>query len=76
MYVKVAYIDSGFRPGKKFIVPENRVYEVLPASTAAFVFPGQGPRDDFGTTWWIRVSRIEVNHAGQKAASYGLRSWC
>jgi len=69
MYVKVAYIDSGFRPGKKFIVPENRVYEFC-RQYRRFVFPAKG-RATISNDLWIRVSRIEVNTQG-KAASYGL----
>lgn len=39
--IKVAFIDSGFRPGKKEGVPVNRVYEFC-RKHRRFVFPSKG----------------------------------
>lgn len=65
--VKVAFIDSGFRPGKKFAVPENRVYE----------FARRFPRWVFATKGYAKLARpivrsqVEVKPTGQ-SAKYGL----
>lgn len=65
--IKVAYIDSGFRPGKKDVVPEHRVYEFC-RTHQRFVFPCKGT--DTMATPFIR-RRIEVNPTGG-ASKYGL----
>lgn len=39
--IKLAFVDSGFRPGKKFAVPEHRVYSFA-RRFQRFVFPTKG----------------------------------
>lgn len=41
LLIKLAFLDSGFRPGKKFDVPINRVYEFA-RRHRSFVFPTKG----------------------------------
>ena len=65
--IKLAFIDSGFRPGKRFSVPEHRVY----------AFARRFPRFVFPTKGYARLSKplirsqIEVKPDG-KTAKYGL----
>lgn len=65
--VKVAFVDSGFRPGKPDQIPENMVYEFC-RRNARFVWPTKG-KDVQSTP--IRRSKIEVEPAGG-AKKYGL----
>lgn len=65
--IRLAFVDSGFRPGKKFAVPENRVYEFA-RRFPRFVFPTKGRRTQSKP---IIQSKIEVKTDG-KAAKYGL----
>lgn len=65
--IKVAFIDSGFRPGRPDIVPENRVYEFC-RTHQRFVFPVKGA-DTMATPLMRR--KIEVTPQGG-AAKYGL----
>ncbi len=68
MPINVAFIDSGFRPGKKDTLPLNRIYEFCRR------FPKR-VRPTKGSSGPMRVplllSKIEINHAG-KAAKFGL----
>ena len=58
--IKIAFVDSGFRPGKKDRVPENRVYEFC-RRHQRFVFPTKG----YDTMQRPLVrSRIEVTPQG------------
>lgn len=68
MLIKLVFVDSGFRPGKKFEVPVNRVYEFARRSRS-FVFPTKG-----SSVRLIRPlvkSKIEVTQQGTQA-KYGL----
>lgn len=65
--VKVAFIDSGFRPGKPDTIPENMVYEFC-RRHARFVFPTKG--HDTQRVPIVR-KKIEVLPAGG-ANKYGL----
>lgn len=58
--IKVAFIDSGFRPGKPDLVPENKVYEFCRLHSR-FVFPTKG-HDTQAVP--IRGSKIEVKATG------------
>lgn len=66
--IKQVFIDSGFRPGKPFELPLNRVYEFcrrfprLVHATKGSSHPMQTP---------LRVARIEVTQSG-RVAKYGL----
>lgn len=67
MVVKVAFIDSGFRPGKPDAVPENMVYEFC-RTHARFCWPTKGK--DVQRTPIMR-SKLEVKpHGGVQ--KYGL----
>lgn len=66
--IKVAFVDSGFRPGKKEGVPVNRVYEFC-RRFRKFVFPTKG-----SSVALVRPyvkSTIEVTQQGN-AKKYGL----
>jgi phage terminase large subunit GpA-like protein len=65
--VKVAFIDSGFRPGKPDAIPENMVYEFC-RKHARFVFATKGHDTQ---TVPIRRTKIEVIPTGG-ANKYGL----
>ncbi|KAB2666794.1 terminase [Brucella tritici] len=65
--IRLAFVDSGFRPGKKFAVPEHRVYEFA-RRFPRFVFPTKGRRTQSKP---IIQSKIEVKSDG-KSAKYGL----
>ncbi len=65
--VKVAFIDSGFRPGKPDTIPENMVYEFC-RRHARFCFATKGHDTQ---TAPIRRSKIEVVPTGG-ADKYGL----
>ena len=66
--IKLAFVDSGFRPGKKFTVPVNRVYEFCRAHRR-FVFPTKGSSHVMLRP--LVQSKIEVTRQGS-AAKYGL----
>ena len=66
--IKLAFIDSGFRPGKKFTVPVNRVYEFC-RRFRRFVFPTKGSSHVLLRP--LVKSTIEVTQQG-KVAKYGL----
>jgi phage terminase large subunit GpA-like protein len=65
--IKLAFIDSGFRPGKKFAVPEHRVYSFA-RRFARFVYPTKGYARQARP---IIRSQIEVKPDG-KTSKYGL----
>jgi phage terminase large subunit GpA-like protein len=65
--IKVMFIDSGFRPGKKEKVPEHRVYEFCRRHRSV-AFPTKGRKTQ--RTPLVK-SKIEVKQDG-KAAKYGL----
>lgn len=68
--IKVMFVDSGFRPGKKDQVPEHRVYEFCRRHKRA-VFPTKGLAT---ARVPLRPSKIEVkpHPAGAVKAKYGL----
>lgn len=68
MLIKVAFIDSGFRPGKKEGVPVNRVYEFC-RKHRRFAFPSKGSSHVMLRP--LVKSQIEVTQQG-KVAAYGL----
>jgi phage terminase large subunit GpA-like protein len=65
--IRRAFIDAGFRPGKREVVPEHRVYEYV----------RRNPRQVFATKGYLQrptplsVNRIDVKPQGGKSA-YGL----
>lgn len=67
MPIKVGFIDSGFRPGKPSVIPENKVYEFC-RQHQRFIFPTKG-RDTLRTP--IVKSRLEVTMQGSPN-KYGL----
>ena len=67
LVIRRAFIDSGFRPGKKDEVPEHRVYEFCRRhARIAYAVKGFDHRDQP-----LSVKRIDVTPKG-KAARYGL----
>lgn len=67
MYIRRAFIDSGFRPGKKFAVPVHMVYEFCHRHPrAAYATKGQDRRRTP-----LSVSRIDVKPGGGRA-DYGI----
>jgi phage terminase large subunit GpA-like protein len=66
--IKLAFIDSGFRPGKKFEVPVNRVYEFA-RRFRSFVFATKGSSLPMITP--LTKRKIEVTKQGQQD-KYGL----
>jgi phage terminase large subunit GpA-like protein len=68
LLIKVAFIDSGFRPGKKEGVPVNRVYEFC-RKHRRFAFPSKGSSHVMLRP--LVKSTIEVTQQG-KALKYGL----
>lgn len=67
MGLKVGFIDSGFRPGKPSVIPENKVYEFC-RRNSRFIFPTKG-YDTLRTP--IVKSRLEVTMQGSPN-KYGL----
>ncbi|MFM2422574.1 MAG: hypothetical protein RL291_1104 [Pseudomonadota bacterium] len=65
--VRMTCVDSGFRPGKPFNVPQNKVYEFVRRFRGR-MHPTKGKRTAAKP---IQVSRIETKPDG-KARSYGL----
>lgn len=66
--IKLAFVDSGFRPGKKFEVPVNRVYEFA-RRFRSFVFPTKGSSRVMVAPLIKR--KIEVTQQGSQS-KYGL----
>jgi len=66
--IKLAFVDSGFRPGKKEGVPVNRVYEFC-RRHRRFVFPTKGSSHIMLRP--LVKATIEVTQQG-KVAPYGL----
>ncbi len=66
--IKLAFVDSGFRPGKKFDVPVHRVYEFA-RRFRNFVFATKGSSHPLITPLVKR--KIEVTQQGTQA-KYGL----
>lgn len=66
--IKLAFIDSGFRPGKVETLPINRVYEFC-RQFQRRVRPTKGSSSAMRTP--LITSRIEVTRSG-KAARFGL----
>lgn len=66
--IKLCYIDSGFRPGKREGVPVNRVYEFC-RRHRRFVFPTKGSSHTMLRP--LVKAQIEVTQQG-KSAKYGL----
>lgn len=68
LVIKLAFLDSGFRPGKKFDVPVNRVYEFCRLHRR-FVFPTKGSSHPLMRP--LVKSNIEVTQQGT-TSKYGL----
>lgn len=68
MPIRLGFIDSGFRPGKKDLLPINRIYEFCRRFQRR-LRPTKGASHVMRTP--LKVSKIEVNRAG-KASKYGL----
>ena len=66
--IKLAFIDSGFRPGKKEGVPVNRVYEFC-RRFKRFAFPTKG--SSVALVRPLVKSTIEVTQQGTQK-KYGL----
>ncbi len=67
MMIKCAMVDSGFRPGKPFLVPDNRVYDFCRNfRRLAWATKGRASQSKP-----ISVSKIEVTPSGS-ARKYGL----
>jgi len=68
LLIKLAFVDSGFRPGKKTDLPVHRVYEFC-RRFRRFVFPTKGSSMPLAKP--LVQSKIEVTSDG-KSAKYGL----
>jgi phage terminase large subunit GpA-like protein len=66
--IKLVFLDSGFRPGKKEGVPVNRIYEFC-RRHRRFVFPTKGSSHSMLRP--LVKSQIEVTQQG-KVSKYGL----
>lgn len=66
--IRLAFVDSGFRPGKSDTLPLNRVYEFCRRFLRR-VRPTKGSSTPMRTP--MMVSKIEVTRAG-KASKFGL----
>jgi phage terminase large subunit GpA-like protein len=66
--IKLVFIDSGFRPGKPFQVPVNRVYEFC-RRMRKFVFASKGSSNSMIRP--LIQAKLEVNKDGG-AEKYGL----
>lgn len=67
LHITRTFIDAGFRPGKKDLVPEHKVYEfVRRHSRIAYATKGYDTRPTP-----LTVNRIDVNPKGAKA-KYGI----
>jgi phage terminase large subunit GpA-like protein len=69
MPIKLAFIDSGFRPGKTDTLPLNRVYEFCRRFMRR-VRPTKGSSAPMRTP--LLFSKIEVSRKDGRAAKYGL----
>jgi phage terminase large subunit GpA-like protein len=69
MPIKLAFIDSGFRPGKTDTLPINRIYEFCRRFMRR-VRPTKGSSGAMRTP--LVFSKIEVSRKDGKAAKYGL----
>ena len=69
MAIRLAFIDSGFRPGKTDTLPLNRVYEFCRRFMRR-VRPTKGSSAPMRTP--LIISKIEVSRKDGKAAKYGL----
>lgn len=67
--IKIAFIDSGFRPGKKESLPIHRVYEFC-RKHKRFVFASKGSSTPMARP--LIESAIEVTGIDGKAKKYGL----
>jgi phage terminase large subunit GpA-like protein len=67
--IKLAFIDSGFRPGKTDTLPLNRVYEFCRRFMRR-VRPTKGSASAMRTP--LLFSKIEVSRKDGRAAKYGL----
>ena len=68
-YIKLAFVDSGFRPGKTDTLPLNRVYEFCRRFMRR-VRPTKGSSAPMRTP--LIFSKIEVRRKDGKAAQFGL----
>jgi phage terminase large subunit GpA-like protein len=69
MVIRLAFIDSGFRPGKTDTLPLNRVYEFCRRFMRR-VRPTKGSSTPMRTP--LLLSKIEVSRKDGRAAKYGL----
>jgi phage terminase large subunit GpA-like protein len=69
MVIRLAFIDSGFRPGKTDTLPINRIYEFCRRFMRR-VRPTKGSSAPMRTP--LLISKIEVNRKDGRAAKYGL----
>jgi phage terminase large subunit GpA-like protein len=69
MVIRLAFIDSGFRPGKTDTLPLNRVYEFCRRFPRR-VRPTKGSSAPMRTP--LVISKIEVNRKDGRAAKFGL----
>ena len=67
--IKLAFIDSGFRPGKTDTLPLNRVYEFCRRFPRR-VRPTKGANMPMRTP--LLISKIEVRRKDGRAANFGL----
>jgi phage terminase large subunit GpA-like protein len=67
--IKLAFVDSGFRPGKTDTLPINRIYEFCRRFMRR-VRPTKGSSGAMRTP--LIFSKIEVSRKDGKAAKYGL----
>jgi len=66
--IKIAFVDSGFRPGKKISLPIHRVYEFC-RKYRKFVYPTKGSSAPMARP--LIESAIEVQGADGKPLKYG-----
>lgn len=69
MHIKLAFIDSGFRPGKTDTLPLNRVYEFCRRFIRR-VRPTKGSSAPMRTP--LIITKIEVRRKDGRAAQFGL----
>jgi phage terminase large subunit GpA-like protein len=69
MAIRLAFIDSGFRPGKTDTLPLNRVYEFCRRFMRR-ARPTKGSSSAMRTP--LLISKIEVSRKDGRAAKYGL----
>ena len=69
MPIRLAFIDSGFRPGKTDTLPINRIYEFCRRFMRR-VRPTKGSSNPMRTP--LIISKIEVSRKDGRAAKYGL----